>query len=134
MTYEVFEFGNVTLQSGTTLPDTRLAFRTYGTLNENKSNVIVYPTAFGDTHENNEWLIGRGNALDPRKYFIVVSNMLGNGLSSSPSNTPPPFDRTRFPQVTIQDNVKLQQRLLVEKFGIQEIALVTGWSMGGIQA
>ncbi|MGC5772826.1 alpha/beta fold hydrolase [Paenibacillus pabuli] len=57
-----------------------------------------------------------------------------DGLSSSPSNTPPPFDRTRFPQVTIYDNVTFQHRLVTEKFGIQKIALVVGWSMGGIQA
>jgi hypothetical protein len=37
-------------------------------------------------------------ALDPAKYFIIVPNMLGNGLSSSPSNTPPPYDRSRFPK------------------------------------
>lgn len=51
-------------------------------------------------HWENDWLIGPGMALDPAKYFILVINMFGNGLSSSPSNTPPPFDRARFPQVT----------------------------------
>ncbi|MBY7141961.1 alpha/beta fold hydrolase [Virgibacillus sp. NKC19-3] len=134
MDYEIFELGDVTLQSGVTLPDLFLAFKTYGTLNQDKNNVVVYPTAFGDTHENNEWLIGNGMALDPQKYFIIVPNLLGNGLSSSPSNTLPPFDRANFPQVTIYDNVKLQHRLVTEKFGIQKIALVVGWSMGGIQS
>lgn len=134
MDYEVFELGNVTLQSGETLPNAFLAFKTYGTLNQDKSNVVVYPTAFGDTHENNEWLIGNGMALDPEKYFIIVPNLLGNGLSSSPSNTHPPFDRVNFPQVTIYDNVKLQYRLVTEKFGIKKIALIVGWSMGGIQS
>lgn len=134
MNYEVFELLSVTLQSGETLPNAFLAFKTYGTLNQDKSNVVVYPTAFGDTHENNEWLIGNGMALDPDKYFIIVPNLLGNGLSSSPSNTPPPFDRVNFPQVTIYDNVKLQYRLVTEKFGIKKIALVVGWSMGGIQS
>ncbi|ASK62348.1 hypothetical protein CFK37_09360 [Virgibacillus phasianinus] len=134
MDYEIFELGSVTLQSGVTLPNAILAYKTYGTLNQDKSNVVVYPTAFGDTHENNEWLIGNGMALDPGKYFIIVPNLLGNGLSSSPSNTPPPFDRVNFPKVTIYDNVNLQHRLLTEKFGIQKIALVVGWSMGGIQS
>ncbi|TCP19695.1 homoserine O-acetyltransferase [Scopulibacillus darangshiensis] len=134
MDYEIFELGSVTLQSGETLPNAFLAFKTYGALNQDKSNVVVYPTAFGDIHENNEWLIGNGMALDPEKYFIIVPNLLGNGLSSSPSNTPPPFDCTNFPQVTIYDNVKLQHRLVTEKFGIQKIALVVGWSMGGIQS
>ena len=59
--------------------------------------------------------------------------MFGNGLSSSPSNTPTPYDRVRFPQVTLYDNIVYQYRLLNEKFGIETIALVTGCSMGGQQ-
>lgn len=134
MDYEIFDLGDVTLQSGVTLPNAFLAYKTYGKLNEKKDNVIVYPTAFGDQHVQNEWLIGNGMALDPQKYFIIVPNLLGNGLSSSPSNTPPPFDRANFPQVTIYDNVQFQYRLVTEKFDIQKIALVVGWSMGGIQS
>ncbi|TCJ01413.1 alpha/beta fold hydrolase [Cytobacillus praedii] len=134
MDYEIFDLGDVTLQSGVTLPNAFLAYKTYGKLNEKKDNVIVYPTAFGDQHVQNEWLIGNGMALDPDKYFIIVPNLLGNGLSSSPSNTPAPFDKANFPQVTIYDNVTFQYRLVTEKFGIQKIALVVGWSMGGIQS
>ncbi|RIX52158.1 alpha/beta fold hydrolase [Paenibacillus nanensis] len=134
MDYEIFDLGDVTLQSGVTLPNAFLAYKTYGRLNEEKDNVIVYPTAFGDQHVQNEWLIGSGMALDPQNYFIIVPNLLGNGLSSSPSNTPPPFDRANFPHVTIYDNVRFQHRLVTEKFGIKKIALVVGWSMGGIQA
>lgn len=134
MDYEIFDLGDVSLQSGLTLPGAFLAYKTYGRLNEKKDNVIIYPTGFGDQHVQNEWLIGEGMALDPREYFIIVPNLLGNGLSSSPSNTPPPFDRANFPQVTIYDNITFQHRLVTEKFGIQKIALVVGWSMGGIQA
>lgn len=134
MDYEIFDLGDVALQSGGTLPGAFLAYKTYGKLNEKKDNVIVYPTAFGDQHTQNEWLIGEGMALDPAKYFIIVPNLLGNGLSSSPSNTPPPFDRAHFPQITIYDNVRFQHRLVTEKFGIHQLALVVGWSMGGIQA
>ncbi len=134
MDYEIFDLGDVTLQSGVTLPSAFLAYKTYGRLNEKKDNVIVYPTAFGDQHIQNEWLIKNGMALDPDKYFIIVPNLLGNGLSSSPTNTPPPYDKANFPQVTIYDNVTFQHRLVTERFGIQKIALVVGWSMGGIQA
>lgn len=134
MDYEIFDLGDVTLQSGVTLPNAFLAYKTYGKLNEKKDNVIIYPTAFGDQHVQNEWLIGNNMALDPREYFIIVPNLLGNGLSSSPSNTPPPFDKANFPQVTIYDNVTFQYRLVTEKFGIQKIALVVGWSMGGVQS
>ena len=59
--------------------------------------------------------------------------MLGNGLSSSPSNTPSPYDRARFPAVTFYDQVEAQHQLVTEKFGSSTIALVTGWSMGAGQ-
>jgi homoserine O-acetyltransferase len=131
--YEVFELGDVVLQCKATLRGATLAYKTYGKLNARKDNVIVYPTWYSGQHVNNEWLIGRGMALDPDKYFIIIPNMLGNGLSSSPSNTPPPYDRARFPNVTLYDNVTLQHRLVTEKFGIERVALVLGWSMGAQQ-
>jgi homoserine O-acetyltransferase/O-succinyltransferase len=55
-------------------------------------------------------------------------------LSSSPSNTPPPQDRMRFPTITVQDDIAAQHRLVTEEFGIRRVALVTGWSMGAQQA
>ena len=131
--YEIFDLGNLALQSGATLRGAKLAFKTYGNLNPAKNNVIVYPTFFGGQHTHNEGMIAEGMALDPGKYFIIVPNMLGNGLSSSPSNTPPPYDRARFPPVSLYDNVMCQHRLVTEKFGIEKIALVTGWSMGAQQ-
>src|SRR5690348_2040809 len=79
-------------------PPPRSTLFPYTTLFRSKSNVIVYPTSYGAQHYDLEWLIAPGRALDPTKYFIVVINKFGNGLSSSPSNTPPPFDRGRYPQ------------------------------------
>lgn len=131
--HEIFELEDVALQSRATIRDAKLAYKTFGTMNTNKDNVIVYPTWYSGQHYDNEWLIGAGMALDPEKYFIVIPNMLGNGLSSSPSNTPPPYDGARFPNVTACDNVRLQHRLVTEKFGLTKIKLVTGWSMGGLQ-
>ncbi|WP_152393139.1 alpha/beta fold hydrolase [Paenibacillus guangzhouensis] len=131
--YDIYELEDVTLQSGHTLPKVVLAYKTYGTINAEKTNVIVYPTWFAGLHTDNEWLIGPGKALDPEKYFIIVPNMLGNGLSSSPSNTPPPYHQANFPRVTIHDNVRLQHQLVTEKFGITKIALVVGWSLGAVQ-
>ncbi len=133
MDYEVFDLGNVLLQCGATLQDAKLAYKTYGKLNADKSNVIVYPTWYSGQHYDNEWLIGKGMALDPEKYFIIVPNMFGNGLSSSPSNTPEPYNKSRFPNVTLFDNVTNQHRLVTEKFGISKIKLVVGWSMGAQQ-
>ena len=74
-------------------------------------------------------MFGPGRALDPERYFIVVPSMFGNGFSSSPSNTPAPFDRARFPGCTLLDNVLCQERFLRKRFGIGEIALALGWSM-----
>ncbi len=132
--YEIFELGDVRLQRGATLRACKLAYKTFGTLNAAKDNAIVYPTWYSGQHYDNEWLVGAGMALDPDKYFIIIPNMLGNGLSSSPSNTPEPYNGPRFPQVTACDNVRLQHRLVTEKFGIRRLPLVTGWSMGALQA
>jgi len=131
--YSIFELGDVRLQRGATLRGAQLAYKTFGELNANKDNVIVYPTWYSGQHYDNEWLIGEGMALDPSKYFIIIPNMLGNGLSSSPSNTPEPYNAARFPEVTAYDNVRIQHRLITEQFGIERIGLVTGWSMGGLQ-
>lgn len=130
---EYFELGDVTLQSGFTLRNATLAYKSYGTLNADKTNVIVYPTWYSGWHTDNEWLIGTDKTLNPDEWFIIVPNMLGNGLSSSPSNMPAPYDRARFPAVTFYDQVEAQHKLVTEKFGISTIALVTGWSMGAGQ-
>lgn len=130
---EIFE-ADLELQKGGTLPRARLVYVTYGTLDHAAANVIVYPTRYGGNHEDNEFLIGEGRALDPRRWFIVVPNLLGNGISSSPSNAPPPYNAERFPKITIHDNVTLQHRLLTERFGVRRVALAVGWSMGAQQA
>lgn len=132
--HAMFELGDFTLDCGATLPSARLAYVTYGALNASRDNVIVFPTWFTGTHSDLEWLIGDGRPLDTRKYFIVVPSLFANGLSSSPSNTPAPFDRGRFPAVTIQDNVRAQHRLLAERFGVKRIQLAIGGSMGAFQA
>ena len=85
--HEIFEVGDFRLQKGGVLKKARLAYKTWGTLSPAKDNAILFPTWFSSTHRNNSWLIGEGRALDPRRWFIVSPNLLGNGLSSSPSNT-----------------------------------------------
>jgi len=104
--YEVFALGDVALQCGLTLRNAQLAYKTYGRLDASCGNVIVYPTSYGAQHYDTEWLIRPGRALDPERYFIIIPNMFGNGLSSSPSNVGPPHDRGRFPGVTVAGNVR----------------------------
>jgi homoserine O-acetyltransferase len=134
MDTQYFEAGDVILQSGLTHRGTRLAYQTYGTLNADKSNVIVCMTPFGAMHSDIEWQFKAGKGLDPEKYFIVVPNLFGNGVSSSPSNAPQPYTGSRWPRFTITDNVRIQRRLMLEVFGVDRLALATGFSMGGIQA
>lgn len=130
----VFEIPNLKLQRGMTLPRAKLVYKTYGRLARDKSNVILYPTSYGAQHRDTEWLIGPGRVLDPDDWFIIIPNMFGNGLSSSPSTLEPPFGPERSPLFTHWDNVHAQRRLLAEVFGIEHLALIYGWSMGAQQA
>jgi len=131
--HEHFELGPYTLDSGHTLPDARLAYRTYGSLNAAKDNAVLFPHMYSGTSASMEGLVGEGRALDPSRYFIILPDQFGSGLSSSPSNTPAPFDRGHFPAVTIADDVRAQHRLVTERFGITSLHAVVGWSMGGQQ-
>ena len=103
--HRIFDLGNFELESGAVLPNARLSYVTHGELNADRSNVILTPSAYGGDHHGYDFLIGPGKALDPEKYFIVATDMFSNGLSSSPSNTPPPFDGPRFPEIAIRDNI-----------------------------
>ncbi|MBT3533148.1 MAG: alpha/beta fold hydrolase [Rhodospirillaceae bacterium] len=132
--YKVFELGNLRLQCGMVLPNAQLTYQTYGTLAADKSNVILYPTSYGAHHMDIEWLIGPGRILDSDKYFILIPNMFGNGLSSSPSNMAEPYGMGRFPAFSHWDNIQAQRRMLAEVFAIDHLALVYGWSMGAQQA
>ena len=80
-----------------------------------------------------EIFVGEGRPLDPSKYFIILPGQFANGFSSSPSNTPPPFNGGAFPNVTIGDDVRAQHRLVTEQYGIKRLELVLGWSMGAEQ-
>jgi homoserine O-acetyltransferase/O-succinyltransferase len=132
--HHTFTLGPTVLQSGLTVPNPVLAFQTYGRLNAAKSNAIVYPTSYGAQHYDIEWLIKPGGILNPDTHFIVIPNMFGSGLSTSPSTIEPPHSKARYPHFTAYDNVQAQRRLMTEVFGIDRVALVYGWSMGAQQA
>ncbi|WP_433242804.1 alpha/beta fold hydrolase [Actinomadura nitritigenes] len=131
--HQTLELRDFRLERGAVLPTARLAYQTYGELNETKSNAVLFPTWFAGDHTSNEWLIGPDRALDPREYFVIVPDLFGNGVSSSPSNTPPPHAGPDFPQVTVRDNVRAQHVLVAEHFGIERLELVIGCSMGALQ-
>ena len=133
MTGKNFSLGDVVLQGGETLYDGTLHYATYGTLNQSGDNAVLFPTYYTGTHNSNEAFFGPGRAIDTNKYFVVVPNLFGNGLSSSPSNSTGLQAGSGFPRISIYDNVECQYRLLTEGLGVQCIRLATGWSMGAIQ-
>lgn len=120
------------LDSGIVFPELELRYRCYGELNAAADNAILFPTYYTGTDEDNARLIGPGRALDSDKYFIVIPDMFGNGVSSSPSNTVAPFNGPRFPPISFYDNVHAQAQLL-DYLEVDRLKLVLGWSMGGMQ-
>ncbi len=130
---KIFNLGDFQLLNGFTLPDAKLSYKTHGELNEAKDNAVLFPHFLGGVPEALEIFIGEERPLDPSKYFIILPGLFGNGFSSSPSNTAPPFDRGAFPQTNIADDVIAQHRLVTEEFGIDQLHLVLGWSVGALQ-
>ena len=125
---------NFLLQCGAELPQVRVVYQTYGELSCDRTNTILYPTSYGAQHTDIDWLIRPDGILDPSRWFILIPNMFGNGLSSSPSNGDLPGLAKQDLYFTHLDNVTAQERLLREAFGIEQLALVYGWSMGAQQA
>lgn len=124
--------GDITLQSGEILRDCRIGYRTYGKLNADKSNAILFPTWAGGKSEDLENAIVKDKMPDPAIYYVIAVDALSNGVSSSPSNsTPQP--RMQFPRITIRDMVETQHELLTRVLGIHHLKAVMGISMGGMQ-
>jgi homoserine O-acetyltransferase len=133
-TPQSFTLKNFTLQCGVTLPQAQLVYQTYGELNKDGTNVILYPTSYGAQHSDIDWLIRPDGILDPSRWFIVIPNLFGNGLSSSPSNCEGCGLAEQGVWFTHLDNVRAQGQFLCEVFGVETLALVYGWSMGAQQA
>jgi homoserine O-acetyltransferase len=130
----VFVIRNFHTESGVTLPEARVVYGTYGHLNAAHDNVILLPSHYMANLHGYEWLMGPGHALDLNQYFLVTSELFGNGSSSSPSNTPEPFHGPRFPVMTIRDNVQAVHQLLLEDLKVTHLRAVIGFSMGAQQA
>ncbi|EKM54690.1 uncharacterized protein PHACADRAFT_124009 [Phanerochaete carnosa HHB-10118-sp] len=118
--------------AGGSVPNAYTAYRTYG---DSTKPCIVYPTCYGGKLDSQLHMIGPNKALDSTQYFIVTFALFSNGeQSSSPSNTPEPYNGPYFPVVTYEDNIRAQHAVLVEKLGVKRIYCVIGFSMGGQQA
>lgn len=126
------EIGNFKLVSGETIYKCKIGYRTFGTLNSERSNAILYPTWFGGKSENLVNSIGPDKIVNSEKYYVIAVDALGNGVSSSPSNCEYQSNRN-FPEITIKDMVNSQYKLLTEHLGIKKLHGIIGGSMGGMQ-
>ena len=131
--HDYFDLGGFVLTSGRTLPGAKLAYKTQGKLNAAKDNAILLPHMYSGTSAFMEGFIGEDRPLDPRKYFFILPGQFGNGMSSSPSNQPAPWNQAAFPPISTSDDVIAQHRLVSEHFGIKKLRMVSGWSMGAQQ-
>jgi homoserine O-acetyltransferase len=126
------ELGNCKLESGQEITNCRLGYRAWGKLDPEGSNAILFPTWFTGTTAPLVGNVGSASMLDPAKYFIIAVDALGDGVSSSPSNsTTQP--RMAFPAFTTRDMVRAEYRLATETLHLKHLRAVMGISMGGMQ-
>lgn len=142
------DIGDLDLDCGTRLPSVRLAYETWGTLNEAGDNAILVEHALtGDSHvvgpagrghPSAGWwdgLIGPGHPIDEQKWFVVAANVVGGCQGSTGPSSLAPDGRawgSRFPFVTIRDQVAAEVALS-DALGVAQWAMVIGGSMGGMR-
>ena len=125
--------GDFKLEGGEVIRDLKIGYRTFGTLNADKSNVVLYLMwAGGRTEQLNLKPSDGGKLIDTNKFFVVAIDPLSNGVSSSPSNSQSQ-PRMKFPRYTMRDVVNTQHAFLTKILKINHVRAVTGFSMGGMQ-
>ncbi|WP_018261670.1 alpha/beta fold hydrolase [Methylobacterium sp. WSM2598] len=123
--------GDLPLESGEVIRDFSIAYTTEGTLNAAKSNAVLMVTAISGNHHRIDFMIGPGKGLDTDRLFVIKTNAIGNGLTTSPSTSTSQHGPD-FPHFSIRDMVESQHRLL-QHLGITHLVAVAGASMGGMQ-
>lgn len=126
------DLGALKLENGHEIHDCRLGYRTLGTLNAAKSNAVLFPTWFSGRSSNIVELVGPGKDVDSTKYFVVIVDALGDGVSCSPSNSTDQHG-VDFPAFSIRDMVNAEHRLVTESLHLTHLRAVMGISMGGMQ-
>lgn len=128
------ELGDLALDCGQVLRQARLCYQILGVPNAQNDNIVLIPSYYGGSHWGSLPLLGAGSPLGSGEYCVVLSNLFGAGWSSSPSNASAGQCGPEFPRISLADNVRAQAQLLDRVFGDWQLRLVTGWSMGGMQA
>lgn len=129
---QLARIGDLRLESGEVIRDCRIGYRTFGTLNEDRSNAVLFPTWFTGKSEQIADSVGQGKLIDASRWYVIAVDALGNGVSSSPSNSRLQ-PRMRFPRFTIRDMVNAQHTLLTKTLGLKRLHAVAGISMGAMQ-
>jgi homoserine O-acetyltransferase len=132
-THHTAALGDLPLESGKRIEMFEQSYVTHGTLDAQRRNAVLICSAITGNHHRLDYLIGPGKALDPARWFIIACDAIGNGLSTSPSNSQRQ-PKMQFPAFSIRDMVAAQHALITRRLGIERLAVVIGASMGGMQA
>jgi len=124
--------GDFKLQSGAVLHDFRIGYRTLGKLNDEKSNAVLWPTWLRGRTEDLLRFVGPGKVVDTGKYYVILVDAVGDGISTSPSNSASQ-PRMNFPRFTIRDMVESEHRFVTDVLRLTHLHAVMGLSMGGMQ-
>ncbi len=129
---QVAKLGDFKLVNGQVIENCLIGYRTFGTLNVDRSNAVLFPTWFSGQTQDLKAFISPEGMVDSSQFFVIAVDALGNSISSSPSNSRRQGGRD-FPAIAVADMVRSQRRLLSEEFGIERLHAVIGISMGGMQ-
>lgn len=124
--------GDFKLENGEVIRDCRVGYRTFGALKRDRSNAVLFTTWASGTTAQLASNITASGLVDPAKYYVVAVDALGNGVSSSPSNSAAQ-PRMRFPRFTVGDMVNAEHEVLTKTLGLKHLRAVMGVSMGGMQ-
>jgi homoserine O-acetyltransferase len=127
------DLGTCTTERGQVIRECRIGYRTFGRLNARRDNAVLVPTWHGGRSETMTFILGPDRWVDTTRWFAILMDKPGNGVSISPSNSRSQAGR-RFPRLTFRDLVAAEHRVVTEHLGIRRLHAVVGWSMGGMQA
>jgi homoserine O-acetyltransferase len=130
---QLASIGNFKTAGGKEIEDCKIGYQVFGRLNSSKSNAILFPTWFTGTTNDIVEYVKPWQFIDTTRYCLILADALGNGVSSSPSNSKTQA-AAAFPQITIKDMVNSQHQLLIQKLDIRHLYAIFGISMGGFQS
>ncbi len=127
------QLGDLRLESGSVIPNVRMTYITYGTLNAERSNAILSIHGLRGNRDAQSFLAGPGRALDTDRYFVIQPDTLGVASTDPNATTSPTRSgmNMSFPRFTLRDMVNAEYRLVTNCLSVRHLVAVTGISMGG---